>query len=494
MAQALPVSRIVNVNVVLTPVGAQAQSLRDLLLLGTSDVLDTTERMRAYADVSSIATDFGTDSVEYKAALLWFSQSPQPTQIYIGRWVDAAAKGGLRCGPLSAAQRDLSVWTAITDGAFRFRLDGAAEAAVSGIDFSAVTNLNGVASLIAAELTGVDVVWNESISRFEFTSQTTGITSAFNFLTAPVAGTDLGPLLAGNQDSSGAYTFLGQAAETIDDAMALFDDRFGQRWYAVVCPDADSDEQIKIAAFVEASINKHILGVTTQEAAVLVAASTSDVASRLKALGYTRALVQYSSSSPYAICSVLARALTVDYNGSNTMITLKFKKEPGVEAETLPLSQVTVLQSKKANIFVNYSNDTAILEQGVMTNGEFIDVITGTDWLGVTIQTALYNLLYTSTTKIPQTDQGQQILLTGCEQICAQAVVNGLLAPGVWNAGGFGQISQGDFLAKGYYIYSDSFKKQQPSDRAARHAMPIQIAAKLAGAIHDVNVTINVNQ
>jgi len=494
MTQALPISRVVNVGVILTPAGAQSQSLRDLLLLGTSGVIDTTERMRAYADSASIASDFGTDSDEYKASLLWFSQKPQPTRLYIGRWVNADAKGGLRCGPLSALQRDLAQWTSVTNGSFRYRKDGGTLTAVTGLNFSTVTNLNGVASIIAAALTGVEVLWNANLSRFEFTSLTVGGTSKFAFLEAPLAGTDITTKLAGLVSSSGAYTFDGQVAETIDAAVALFDDRFGQQWYAVVCPKATNDQQVAIASFVEASINKHILGITTQEAATLVAASTTDIASRMKALEFTRVVTQYSSKSAYAIMSALSRILTVDYNGSNTMITLKFKQQPGVEAETLPLSQVTVLQSKNANIFVNYNNETAIFEQGVMANGEFVDVITGTDWLAVTLQTALYNLLYTSPTKIPQTDQGQQLLLTTCESVCNQAVKNGLLAPGVWNSAGFGQIEQGQFLAKGYYIYSDSFKVQQPNDRAARHAMPIQIAAKLAGAIHDINCTVTVNQ
>lgn len=494
MTQALPISRVVNVGVILTPAGAQAQSLADLLLLGTSDVIDTQERMRSYADASSIASDFGTGSDEYRAALLWFSQKPQPTRLLLGRWVNSAANGGLRCGPLSAAQRDIAQWTSITNGSFKYRKDGGALTTVVGLDFSTVTNLNGVASIIAAELTGVEVMWNANLSRFEFTSLTTGPTSAFAFLEAPDTGTNMAQKLAGLSSSSGAYVFAGQDAESIADCIALFDDRFGQQWYAVVCPDATNDEQIEIASFVESSINKHILGVTSQEAATLVAASTTDIASRMEAMNFTRVLTQYSSKSPYAVCSALARILTVDYRGSRTMITLKFKQQPGVEAETLPLSQVTVLESKNANVFVNYNNDTAILEQGVMANGEFVDVITGTDWLAVTLQTALYNLLYTSPTKIPQTDQGQQLLLTTCESVCSQAVNNGLLAPGVWNSAGFGQIEQGQFLAKGYYIYSDSFKNQQPNDRAARHAMPIQIAAKLAGAIHDINCTVTVNQ
>ena len=494
MTQALPISRIVRVDVILTPPGARSQSLRDLLVLGNSDVIDSTERMRAYSDSNSIAQDFGIDSPEYQAARLWFQQNPQPTQIYIGCWVNHQSRGGLRCASLTAAQRQLSNFTAVSNGGFQYRLDGGPLIEVDGLDFTAATNLNGVASIINDEVPGMTVVWNGSLSRFEFTSDTSGETSSVHFLEAPQTIDDVAALVAGRSGDSGAYMFQGQDAETAGEAAALFDDRFGQRWYAVVAPTADADEQIEIAGVVEASINKHILGVTTQEQGVLVAANTSDIASRLKELGYMRSVVQYSSHSGYAIVSALARILTTDYNGSNTVITLKFKQEPGVIAETLPLSQVTVLQSKNCNIFVNYANETAIFEQGKMANGEFVDTIIGTDWLAISIQTAIYNVLYTSTTKVPQTDQGQQLLMTAAESICTQATVNGLLAPGVWNAGGFGQIKQGDFLAKGFYIYSPSFNVQQPNDRAARHAMPMQIAAKLAGAIHDVNVTINVNQ
>lgn len=494
MAKALPVSRIVNVGVILTPAGAQSQSLSDLLILGTSGVIDPIERMRTYSDVSSVATDFGTSSTEYRSALLWFQQAPQPTQLRIGRWVNQAIGGGLRAAPLTASQQALANFTAVTSGGFRYQKDGAALTSVGSLNFSAAANLNAVAAILQGSMTGVTVIWNASIGRFEFTSQTTGPTSGISFFSPPSSGTDITQLLGAREVDSGSYVFSGMAAETAEQAALLFDDNFGQDWYALVVPDADAANQIVLAGVIEASINKHVLGVTTQEAGTLVAVTTTDLASQLKALGYDRTLVQYSSKNAYAAVSALARILTTNYGGNNTVITLKFKQEPGIVAETLSTSQANVAKDKNANVFVNYANDTAILQEGVMANGEFADTIIGVDWLAVTLQRDLYNVLYTSTTKIPQTDKGQQLLNTTCEAVCGQGVVNGLLAPGVWNAGGFGQIEQGDFLPKGFYVYSPSFNTQAPADRAARKSMPIQIAAKLAGAIHDINVTVNVNQ
>ena len=86
------------------------------------------------------------------------------------------------------------------------------------------------------------------------------------------------------------------------------------------------------------------------------------------------------------------------------------------------------------------------------------------------------------------------LLVTKCEAVCSQAVNNGLLAPGVWNSQGFGTLQQDDYLSKGFYVYAQRVDSQLESDRAARKAPPIQIAAKLAGAVHEISIDITVNQ
>ncbi len=490
----LPVSRVVNVGVQMTPAGAQAQSLSDLLVLGTANVIDPKERMRAYSDAASIGTEFGTSSDEYKCAQLWFQQTPQPTQLLLGRWIKTAIGGGLRAAPLTAGQQNIANFTGITSGAFRFSKDGGALTSVSSLNFSGAANLNAVAAIIEAAMSGVTVTWNAAQDRFELTSQTTGISSAISFLEAPVAGTDVSQLLGGRSNDSGAYVFAGSAAESVEEALNVFDDRFGQQWYATVIPAASKAEQVAAAGVIQASINKHVLGCTTQEAGSLSAVTSDDLASQMQDLGYNRVFVQYSATNPNAAVSALARILTTNYTAENTVITLKFKLQPGVIAEEISTSQANVLRDKNCNVFAAYNNDTAILQEGAMSGGAFADEIMGTDWLAVTIQRDVYNILYTSLTKIPQTDQGQQILLTAVEAVCSQGVINGLIAPGVWNAGGFGTLKQGDFLNKGFYVYSASYRTQAQADRTERKAMPIQVAAKLAGAIHSVDVLVNVNQ
>lgn len=494
MTQSLSVSRLVNVSVELTPAGAQSQNLSTLLILGTSAVIDSVERLRNYNTLAAVAADFGSSAPEYLAAALWFEQTPQPTTLKIGRWFNAPGSGVLRGAPLSAAQQLLTNFTAVTAGSFSYSRNGAAATNVTGLNFSGVSNLNGVATIITAALTGATCVWNAVYQRFEITSTTTGPTSSISFLTAAPSGTDISTLLGLTAASSGAYRADGIAAESALASAQLFDQNYGQSFYAMVILGALNNDHLGVAGFFNATTTKHLYGVTTQEGAALVPSATSDIAHQLKELGYDKAVVQYSSSNPYAVVSLLARALTVDYTGNSTVITLAYKQQPGIVPEGINSVQADSLKAKNCNAFLRFDNNTAIILNGVVASGEFIDTITGTDWLAVTLQTSLYNLLYTSTTKIPQTDAGVQLLTTTAESVCAQAVINGLLAPGVWNSGGFGTLKQGDFLPKGYYIYAQRVNAQNPADRAARKAPPIQIAAKLAGAVHELTVAVTVNQ
>lgn len=495
MPNSLPISRLIAVSVTLTPTAAQSQNLSTLLILGTSDVIDVVERMRLYESLTDVADQFGTSAPEYLAASLYFEQAPQPTALQIGRWLDNASAGQLIGGTLTTGNQAVASWTGIADGSFHATVDGGAAFDVNGLNFAAAVNLNGVAAIIDAALNahGADCAYDSVFQRFIITSHTTGALSTISFLSAAGAGTNISAKMAGTA-ATGAYQAAGLAAETAVDAVTLFDQRFGQQWYAVTLLGGVDADTLAIAAFVEASNTKHFQGVTTQAAGALSSVDVTNIAYLLKALGYKKTAVDYSSSNPYAVVSLLGRILTTNYDGNNTVITLMYKQEPGIAAENLTSSQAAALEGFNCNVFAAYNNDTAIIQNGVTSSGEFIDTVIGADWLAVTIMTALYNLLYTSPTKIPQTDAGVHLLTTTIDQVCAQGVTNGLLAPGIWNSAGFGTLNQGDLLAKGWYIYAQPVALQNQSARAARRSPPIQVAAKLAGAVHTPDVAVTINQ
>ncbi len=494
MPTGLSISNVVNVAINLQPLASPRRNFGAMMTIGSTDVIDSIERIREYTDIGDIASDFGTTAPEYKAALLHFSQVPRPSLLYVGRWVQTATAGRLNGGVLSLAAQDIANFTAVEAGGLHITIDGTLKN-LATIDLSEVTNLNGVASAITTALAGAGtVVWNATLQRFEVKSATTGASSTVSYGSAGT-GTDLSALM-GLQTGTASTPIAGMAAEELNACIATLMD-ISTEWYgasiATETPPADN-EVMAAAALIEAASPTRMLAVTTQAPAVLDRAATTDIASRVQAQNFERTLVQYSSSNPYAAASILGRISTIDFTGSNTTLTVKFKGEPGVAAEKLAQSQVSALEAKNCNVFVFYEDGSAIIEQGVMANGFFIDEVHGTDWLQNAIQTDLWNVLRQATTKIPQTDAGTHILVNTIDKTMGQAVNNGLVAPGIWNAPGFGQLKQGDALNTGYYIYAPPVATQSQADREERKSVPIQIAAKLAGAIHSTNVLVNVNR
>lgn len=483
IATTLPVSRVVNVAVEMSPTAAALRNFGSCLILGDSDIIDTDERIRLYSSISDIATDFGISSREYLAAQAFFSQSPQPTQVYIGRWAKSATAGRLRGRTLSSAEQDISLFTAITTGTLSLTIDGASKSMAS-IDLSAETNLNGVASQISSAL-GVSGSCAWTGERFVITSATTGTSST-------VATTDTGTLSSLMGFAGSATSDAGVAAESLASAITALLDY--NTWYMVcVAPDASDDSIVEAAGLIEAASPSRMIGFTTQNSTEIDSTASSTLGSRLKGLGYNRTILVYSSDSPVAAASVFGRMATINFEGSNTTLTLKFKQLPGVTAENLRSSQAEALKSHNVNAFCAYQNDTSILQEGITSGGWFIDETHGLDWLQNRVETDLWNLLYTSK-KVGQDESGATAIVSCVNKSLEQGVTNGLIAPGVWNGDAFGALESGDTLSTGYYVYIQPFDEQSQSDREARKAPPIQIAVKLKGAVHFINVTITVNR
>lgn len=494
MPTGLPVSRLISASASLTPAGAQYANIETLLLLGDSNVIDTTTRIRSYNTLTAVAADFGTSAAEYLAAALFFGQNPQPTQLYIGRWARTATSGALYGAPLTTAQQLLANFTAVSSGGFKIQVDAGSLTNVATINLSAATSLSNVAALITTALTGASIgatcTWTGS--QFDFTSNTTGATSVVSFLQAPTSGTNLAPLLGG-VSTSGGYTVGGIAAETALAAVQALNS-LSTFWYALSFAAATmpgNSDYVAIAGYIEAT--NHLFGITTSDANAINSANSTDIASQLTALGYTRTFVQYSTTNAYAAVSIFGSLLTTQFNGSNTMPTVAWKVEPGVAYEPLSQNAASVLDTKRYNYFANFQNGASVLVNGTCCGAAYIDEIFGLDWLQNRIQTNIFTLL-ASQPKIPQTDVGIHQIVTVIDQSMQAAITNGFVAPGVWQAAGFGQLITGDYLSKGFYIYAPPLSTQSSVDRAARKTPVIQVAIKLAGAVHTVNALLSVNR
>lgn len=486
MANLLPVSSVVSVTVDMAPAAAQLRNFGAALIIGSSDVIDVAERIRTYSssEIDAIAIDFGATSPEYLAAQAFFSQSPQPSDVQIGRWAKSATNGLIRGRILSTSEQAISNFTSVDSGAFDVTIDGSV-VNVTGVDLSECSNLNAVASAVTEKLTSKGTcLWDGQ--RFVIKSATTGTSSTVSIVTNTGLSVVMG-LEAGTTMVNGA-----QAESLVEAVTALLD---STAWYmAFVSGEYETEDAIAAAGLIEAASPSRVIAFTSMDTAELDPQDTDTLGAQLNALGYNHTLVMYSSTNASAAASLLGRMSTVNFEGSNTTITLKFKQCPGVVAENLLSSQANALRAKNVNVFAAYDNDTSILQEGVMSGGWFIDERHGLDWLQNRVQTDLWNLLYTSTTKIGQDEVGSTQLVNCVNASLEQGVTNGLIGPGVWNGSPIGALNQGDTLATGYYVYIQPMDEQSQSDREARKAPPIQAAIKLRGAIHFVDVAITVNR
>lgn len=168
----LPVSRLVQVSVSLAQAGAQGRNFNNPLMLGDSDVITGLQRMVDFSSSSEVAQAFGSSAPETLAAELYFSQNPKPQSLTIGRWLRTPTAGLLLGAILSASQSALGLFTSITSGGMSLTVDGVVKN-LTGMDFSAQTNLNGVATVVTTALAGAAIcTW--SGSEFKVKSATTG--------------------------------------------------------------------------------------------------------------------------------------------------------------------------------------------------------------------------------------------------------------------------------------------------------------------------------
>jgi hypothetical protein len=484
----IPVNKVVKVNILASPTFPKRKGFGLLLIVGNSARLPVGNRIRFYSDMDGVAADFQSTDEEYKAAQVFFSQAPRPTEIAIGRRFGTAAAGEL-LGSVNY-EKDIADWQAIDNGGFDIKIDGVNEQ-VTGLDFSAAANLNAVASTIQTALNtaspGSTCVFEGT--RFIIRSGTTGAASTVDYTTAPTGmggATDIGALLGSRAADLGIKS-AGVEAETIADSLDALQD-YDPSWYGFTfTKEVDNDDIKDAAAWAEARTK--IFGFTTADSNVLDQAADTDICSFMKSNMYDRTVMIWDSNDPYQIVSAIARAFTVNFNEQNSTITLKFKVLPGTSPISITESQRLALVAKNCNYYT-YFGDSAMLAEGVMSSGKFFDERHGLDWLQNAIETNVFGYLYTRPTKVPQTDKGVASLVQQVEKAMQEGVNNGLLAPGQWNGMDLGEVRSGDYLPKGFYVYAQPVAEQNQSDREARKAPPIQVIAKGAGAIHFADITV----
>lgn len=188
------------------------------------------------------------------------------------------------------------------------------------------------------------------------------------------------------------------------------------------------------------------------------------------------------------------RALSVDFEGSKTALTMNLKQLSGVDPDE-GITQTLYDNCKTAgvDIYVSFAGVSSAVSNGA---NKYLDEIYNLIWFVSQITVAGFNALATVSNKIPQTEEGMSFLKSAYRQVCEQAVNNGYVAPGRWTSPewfGDPENMAKNIEQRGYFIYSPPVNQQSTAARTAREAPLVQIAIKEAGAFHSTDVAIFIN-
>jgi hypothetical protein len=466
-----------------------------LLITNDSSFLGTqSDRIAVYSDFQTLAKDFADTTEPYKAGQKWFSQSPFPRNLVIGRWIDTDSAAFLKGGTVTTTAAQFAALT--NTGNLKITINDTSYEVTP--DFTSVTTYADVATVLQTALTTagatVTVTFDATSTSFVITTTNSGASATINYAVAPTSGVDLSLTLL-LTSSTAAALVAGKDAETLVEAFEAIlglNDSF----YFVMLDHVISTSQnvIELSDFIETG--RYMLSTVTNDTTALNAGETASLAYQLSVKSPARTWMTYNRSNDYSDMSIAARFSSIDFNSANSDLTAKFKQLPTIAPDNLSLAQVQELEKKRVNYYTNFA-DRAVYSEGVAFNPDvYIDVRYALDWFVNAIQVDVFDLLYASG-RVPQTDEGEASIVAIIDNVCRQAKTNGMIAGGkvseAMRADIIATTGNSKFdgnLTNGYLIWSQPTAAQSESDRAARKATAKKVWLKSGGAIHFVEISV----
>lgn len=482
MAQLL-LTNVINISVSAAQAGVGDYNTSNLGLF-SDEVPDTdtfgTDGYKAYIDPTDVATDFGTDSKTYQMALAVFSQQPNIL----------AGSGQLIVILLGTATQKLAFSGTAASGTFVLNYGGNATTAI---------NWDDTASEIQTALRLVEGLERVTVSG-TIASHTVNVVMDGVYGDTPAVMTVTANTLATSGPVAITITVTNDVeGETLAEAITrtkTLVQYFGVMATATLTEIGETD--LLAAAAVIQALNKIAFFVSYDDADLT---PLTGLLNMITEAGYTQSRpLYYGDDDDLGINALLymasyaGRALSTNFDGSNTTSTMNLKDLSGVVAD--PSMNQTIYDAAEvagADIYPSLQGVAKVICFGA---NSYYDQVYNLQWFAGALQVAGFNFLAQSSTKIPQTESGMDGLKGAYRKVCEQAVTNQYSAPGSWTSPTtFG--NQADLYLnitqRGYYIYSSPISQQSQTDREAREAPLIQIALKEAGAIQKSSVIVNVN-
>lgn len=506
----IPISYVVSASTVTPGRGLEPLKLSTILLLTDEAPANTlTDSYMIARTAAAVGQQWGTETETTLQAQTIFSQQPNilanDGYIIIAPYqqtdaVTVPASAGTFTTP--DLTNSIDNFKTVTAGVLNITVDGTAKK-LTGFDFSGVNTLEDIASVISAKVTNATITVNNG--ELVFTSNTTGASSnvsiaaygtvpsgSVDISTTDYLSIDTGVAVAGQDEH-----VIPSAPETLSQAITRM---AGEIYFeGIITTRALTDVEAIAASNLVQSMNNRIFFLPSSDAASL---DTNGLFTKVNSNTKTKCLLYTLGETTTAAAlnsrlfaaAYASRGFAVNYNGSNTTITMNLKDLTGIQADTnISETILNKCQALGVDCFPSIEGLAKVISN--RQGGMYFDQVANQIWFVNSIQRAVFNTLAQTQTKIPQTDAGIEKLISAIRGVCNQAVTNGFIAPGTWNSPDtFGNYE--DFYRNieefGYYIYAQPVAEQLQAEREERKAPLIQVAAKEAGAVHLANILVYV--
>jgi hypothetical protein len=487
----IDITNIINVSITNVPQGLAEPSVNSLALF-TTETPSNVDEFRIYVTASEVANDYGTNSVTASMANTIFSQSPNILSgdgrlVIIPLTNSISAIAGDFVGTDISA--NLAAIQAVSNGDIRVVLNGN-NIDLTDLDFTGATDFDDVAAILQKKLT--DVIVTGKTTGFDLESKKVGAASTMDLVQLPAgSGTDLSVAGLFNV-AAGVATAGGNAqGETLSDAITRTEESVA---YVGVITDLEMEDAV--ISTTATTIQARDMVFVHQFSSTEDLEPTTGICSIIKDATQTKTRCLYysvgNSSSNLMKTAYAGRAFSVNFAGSNTTQTMNLKALVGITPDNAITQTIyTKAEVAGADIYGDVSSLPIVISNGA---NDYFDNVYNSIWLKFALEVAGFNYLKQTNTKIPQTESGMDGLKGAYGKVCDRGVNNAMIGTGLeWNSPEtFGNTDdlRRNITDTGYYIYSQPIAQQPQVDRDARKAPLVQIAVKLAGAIHSSTVLV----
>ena len=486
----LPISTYTKVQSTLIPSVAPSGDFgRTLLVTTDTNLVPPINRVATYTTLTELVEDLGALSPAYAFARSYFSQTPRPKPLVVGRFLETGFGGYVVGGTHStlAAIRLITtaglVFDGTTLGTFSF---------ATGNTFAGLAALLQIAIRATANTAQDDAVVSYEDGRFVVRYQLDSSNQPRN-PAGVFTGTDSDAL--GLDAGSGAVLHAGQPLETIGAALAAI--RAEDSSWTWVGADTGITTPATLVSLAQAAIalDRTLVVIDAVGTSELTANETTSLGAQLSALQSEDLAVQWSAVRDGKAASFIGFFAGTDWTVRRSLRNIFGKPLPGSVGDRINEPQREELLRKRLNAYI-YVGSQAIEAEGWSARpGVWIDQRYAAYWLEWEIQRRVW--AYMQPRSIGGTDEDIAGIVGIMSGACEQGLFNGALAPGTLDPEAQQAVidasRNSDFdgrLSNGYTIVAPLASSRTDADRAARRLPGISVFAVGSEFINGVSIGI----